>query len=75
MHARRNPLVLTVSDGVRRLVVLAGVFLFALALTSLALQGSGPRTVEMTYPVGSQQQTDQQTDQQTEPIAAEAPSR
>ncbi len=66
MHARHNPLVLTVADGVRRLVMLGGVFFFALALTSLAVQGSGPRTVDMTYPDGSQQQT--------EPTAQVAPA-
>lgn len=66
MHARRAPLALTVADGVHRFVVLAGVFLFALAMAATALQGPGPRTVEVTFPDGSEQ---------TAPVsAAEAPT-
>jgi hypothetical protein len=50
MHARRAPLVLTVADGIRRIVLMAGVFFFALAMSTLALQGPGPRTIDVTYP-------------------------
>lgn len=66
MHARRAPLVLTVTDGVHRLILLAGVFFFALAMAATALQGPGPRTIEVTYPGGTEQ---------TAPVsAAEAPA-
>lgn len=56
MHARRVPLVLTVTDGVHRLVLLAGVFFFALAMAATALQGPGPRTIDVTYPSASHPQ-------------------
>ncbi|HUR75936.1 MAG TPA: hypothetical protein VMZ00_16760 [Sporichthya sp.] len=50
------PLVLTVAAGVHRLVLLAGVFFFALAMAATALQGGpGLRTVEVTFPHGAEQ--------------------
>ena len=66
MHARRAPLVLAAADGLRRLVILAGVFFFALAMAATALKGPGPRTVEVTFPDGIEQ---------TAPVStSEAPS-
>jgi hypothetical protein len=67
MHARRAPLALSVADGVHRLVLLAGVFLFALAMAATAVQGSGPRTVEVTFPGG--------TDRAAPVAAMDAPAR
>jgi hypothetical protein len=55
MHARRAPLLLSVVDGVHRFVLLAGVFFFALAMAATALQGDTPRTVEVTFPDGTEQ--------------------
>ena len=67
MHARRAPLALSVAEGLRRVVILSGVFLFALAMAATALQGPGPRAVEVTFPDGTEQ---------TAPVAVdEAPAR
>lgn len=67
MHARRNPLISTVVVGTHHVVVLVGVFLFALAMTTSALQGSDTQTVEISYPNGPQPAT--------VPTVAVAPAR
>jgi hypothetical protein len=58
MHARRAPLAVEICDGLNRFVVVAGVFLFALAMAAAALQGPGPRTVEVNFPDRTQVQTE-----------------
>ncbi len=57
MHARPTPTTLAVSVGLNRLVLLLFVFLFALAMGSLAVQGSGPRTVQFNFPDAANVQT------------------
>lgn len=57
MHARPTPSPAAISVGLNRLVVLVFVFGFALAMGTLAVQGSGPRTVQFNFPHTTNVQT------------------
>lgn len=50
MHARPTPTPFALSVGMHRAFLLLLVFGFALAMGSLAVQGSGPRTVQFNFP-------------------------
>ena len=54
MHARRASLAVEICDGLNRFLVMTAVFLFALAMAAAALQGPGPRTVEVNFPARSE---------------------
>lgn len=54
MHARGAPVAVAVCDGLNRFVMVLGVFLFALAMAAAALQGPGPRTVDVNFPARSE---------------------
>ncbi|GAA0607462.1 hypothetical protein GCM10009547_06740 [Sporichthya brevicatena] len=50
MHARPHPRAVAITQGVHHLVIVLGAFFFALAMAAVAVQGTGPRTVEVNFP-------------------------
>lgn len=57
MHARPAPFPFALSVGLHRAFLLVLVLGFALAMGSLAVQGSGPRTVQFNFPDAANVQT------------------
>ncbi|WP_156869605.1 hypothetical protein [Sporichthya polymorpha] len=57
MHARHQPRAVAVAQGLNHLVIVVGAFFFALAMAAVAVQGTGPRTVEVNFPHRAELQT------------------